>query len=427
MSIQTLTVSTPGPQGPSNGTVTVGNGTTHVGNYNASSYSGDASLAIEAALAASKRVALLPCVLTCATPVDIATDDSTIEGYGATLRPTSATTSTGQLFDITGDGVRIMGGRVELTQFTESQYVIRSNGADEFLIADLIVDDQVTPGSYTNPMVLFRADGCNSGTYRSNHVMPGKGLQVYYGRNCYALRIDDPMTGERWIDERLCDAVYTFNDCTHSLIRGGYAFGLGSAATKLNFVLRAFNTSNSVHHVRIDGGYYETILASRGFQVEGGRHAEFENMSVASFTETDVGVFCAVGSTGDATGTGVTNFELVNVKSHDNCKVGTNGALLYTRKATRVSMDAVRHVEAYSRLLRADTTNTDTLSLNNVRAHSTTAAASWSGGQDAAAYIGSATVTNWRFRNCKAYGSGADGFQAFHTTPPTGLDADDVA
>ena len=118
-------------------------------------------------------------------------------------------------------------------------------------------------------------------------------------------------------------------------------------------MLRAFNTSNSVHHVRIDGGYYETILASRGFQVEGGRHAEFENMSVASFTETDVGVFCVVGSTGDATGTGVTNFELVNVKSHDN-QVGTNGALLYTRKATRVSMDAVRHVEAYSRLLRAD-------------------------------------------------------------------------
>ena len=44
--IQTLTVSTPGPQGPSNGTVTVGNGTTHVGEYNANSYSGDAAPAV---------------------------------------------------------------------------------------------------------------------------------------------------------------------------------------------------------------------------------------------------------------------------------------------------------------------------------------------------------------------------------------------
>lgn len=427
MTVQTLTVGVVGPQGPSNGTVTVGNGTTHTGNYNASSYGGDASLAIEAALAASKRVALLPGVLTCATPIDIAADDSVIEAYGATLRPTSATTSTGQLFEVTGDGVRIMGGRVELTQFRNAQYVIRGNAADELLIRDLIVDDQIDPTTYTTSMKLFRLDGCNSPTIADCHVMPNRGLSVYDARNCYSVRIDNPMTGERWIDERLCDSVYTFNDCTHALIRGGYAFGLGSASAKLAFVLRAFNTSNSVHHVRIDGGYYETILASRGFQVEGGRHAEFENMSVASFTETDVGVFCAVGSTGDATGTGVTNFELVNIKSHDNCKVGTNGALLYTRKATRVSMDVVRHVEAYGRLLRADTTNTDTLDLNNVRAHSTVAAASWTGGQDAAAYIGSATVTNWRFRNCQRRGSGSDGFQAFHTTPPTGLDEDDVS
>ena len=95
------------------------------------------------------------------------------------------------------------------------------------LIADLIVDDQVTPGSYTNP------DGvvpCGRVQQRDVSVEPRhawEGLQVYYGRNCYALRIDDPMTGERWIDERLCDAVYTFNDCTHSLIEAGMRSGLG--------------------------------------------------------------------------------------------------------------------------------------------------------------------------------------------------------
>lgn len=419
-----LLVSARGPQGASNGTVTVGTGVGTQGNYNASSYGGNSALAVAAALSASKRVTLLPDSHTFATPVTVSQDDATIEGYGATITPTSTTTSTGQLFEVTGDGVRILGGRVNLTQFTESQYVIRGNAADQLLVSDLVVDDQIAPGSYTNAMVLFRMDGCNSPVLRNNHVMPNKGLQVYYGRSCYSLTIDNPMTGEKWTDSTLCDAVYMFNDCTHSLVRGGYAFGLGTSGNKLSYVMRAWNTSGSVHHVRIDGGYYETIMTPRGFQVEGGRHAEFENMSVASFTETDVGIFCAVGSTGDATGTAVTNFELQNIRSHDNCKAGTNGALLYGRLATRVFMQNCRHLEAYSQMSRMDTTNVNTFIAYDNVATSTQASGSFVT-QDASTYINSSSTTNWRMRNCYAFGSGGNGFQKWHTTAPTGADVSD--
>lgn len=401
------------------------------------------SQALQAALNRSKHIVVLPGFLTLPTPITLAGTDTTIEMYGATLRPTSTTTSSGQLFEITGSGVRLSGGRVELTQFTAGQNVININGGNECTVENMILDDQVTPSSvpstYATTMRAFRARGASNTTFKNIVVLPARGLAVFNLKDCFSTNFENCTIGRKWTEARECWQGWDNDDSTHTLLKSCNAFGLGDNTHFLQFLARVYNTSGSVHHFRVEGGYYETIKTARGFQIEGGRHAEFSACSFASFDQTSIGVIVAVGGNtdglneaSDPPGEAVTAAEdagvaanevmIQGVKSHDNGKAGTAGALLYTRKADMVNIDSTNHVASYGPMLRIDTVATTSLVVNNNTAHSVQPAASFGAiPQSAFQIIGNDVVTTWSESNNRAIGSGSDGYTSWYVTAPRGI------
>lgn len=384
------------------------------------------SQAFQAALNRSKHIVVLPGFLTLPTPITLAGTDTTIEMYGATLRPTSTTTSSGQLFEITGSGVRLSGGRVELTQFTAGQNVININGGNECTVENMILDDQVTPSSvpstYATTMRAFRARGASNTTFKNIVVLPARGLAVFNLKDCFSTNFENCTIGRKWTEARECWQGWDNDDSTHTLLKSCNAFGLGDNTHFLQFLARVYNTSGSVHHFRVEGGYYETVKVNRGFQIEGGRHAEFIGVSVASFDRTSVGVFCGVGATTDTTGTGMNEFLVEGCKCHDNALPGTAGAMVYVSKADMVDIRNNAHVVAGGPMIVADTTFTTNLTVRDNTAHSVQPAASWAAiTQDAFQIVNNDVVTTWFESNNRAIGTGVDGFQAWHLTLPRGI------
>lgn len=389
-----------------------------------------ASVALAEAFTKSRRVALIPSATpyTFPTPVAVTQDDCVLEADACTLRPTSTVTGSGSFLEVTGDGFKMIGGRIALTVFTENQYVIRLNAVEDARIIQTLVDDNIRPSSYTNPMILFRIDGCDNPRFDSIRVAPDRGLMVYNPRASFNVVIEESMIGGRWTEELLMHQAFEIADCQHTQIRGGWMMGVGTAAERLAFVLRCTATvGSSATHLHVDGGFYEGVKVARGFQVSGQRHALFENMEIAGFSETDVGVFCAVGSSGDATGTAVYSMEIQNCRGHDNGKLGSSGALVYSRLSSQLKIERCRNLDAFGPAARIDQVNsTGVMMANNFFQTAQPEGPSDLLTRNAVIYIGSASTPSWRFQNNTVVGSGANGYNALHATPPTSINESDT-
>lgn len=412
------------------GVVSVGTGAANsVGDINVSAapYSGNASAAISAALAQCQHIVILPGKYVCPSPILVVPDNVCVDARGAVFVPTSNTTAQGQLFHVTGDRFHLDGGEVELQTFTDGQYVIYLAASHYSVIEGTAFTAKYTPTSYVQPMTAIRGAGSTNLRIKYPFLLPGRGLTMVAARTCANIVIDEAQVGNSWSAAGMgVHQLYDFNDCTHATINGGAFYGLGDGSNKLAFILRAYATSNGDHHVNVNGGYYESIAVDRAFQVEGGRHATFSNVQVASFTDTATGIFCAVGSTGDTTGTAMNEFEVLNCISHDNCKNGaspSSAPLVYVRKAAGVTIRGNVHKVAYSPLLSIDTAVATNVLVESNLAKSAQPAVQFAGGVQAVVnVIGTTPVTRWVFRDNTVYGQGLNGFQTFWSpAAPTGV------
>lgn len=403
------------------GVVSVGTGAPgSIGDINVSAapYSGNASAAIQAALAQCSHVVVLPGQYVCPTPILVVPDRVTIDARGAIFSPTSNTTSQGAFLHVTGDRFALDGGVVQIGAFTDGQYVVYLAASHYSVIEGLAFTTQYTPTTYTQPMTAIRAAGSTNLRIKYPAILPDKGLTFIAARNCPNLVIDEPQVGNSWSAPGLgIHQVFDFNDCTHATVNGGFAYGLGTQTAKLAFVLRSYATSNGDHHLNVNGGYYESIAVDRAFQVEGGRHATFDGVQVASFVDTATGIFCGVGSTGDTTGTAMNEFEVVNCISHDNCKDGavpSAAPMIYLRKVAGATIRGNTHKVAYSPLLSLDTSATTNILVADNIAKSVQTPAQFAGGIQAVVHVvGNTPVTRWIFRDNTAFGQGANGFQTW--------------
>lgn len=411
------------------GVVTVGTGAPNsVGDFNvgAAPYSGDASAAIQAALAMRGHVVILPGQYVCPTPIDVGADNVVIDARGAILMPTSNTTTKGQLWNVTGDRFRLDGGEIRLTNFTDNQFVVYLNGSDFSVVDGTSFTAAYTPVAFTAPMTAVRGAGSKNLRVKYVYIQPGRGLNAFSFRTCANVTIDEPQIGNSWSAQPYgLNQVFDFNDSTHATVNGGAYYGVGDTSNKLGFILRAYNSVNGDLHLNVNGGYYESIAVDRGFQAEGSRHATFNGVQVASFTNTATGIFCAVGSTGDTTGIPMNEFEVLGCVSHDNCKNGgqpSAAPLVYVRKAVGVTIMGNIHKVAYSPLVAIDTVFASNVVIANNVAKSTQAPSQFAGGvQSAITLFGAQPVTRWRVLNNTVFGQGANGFQNLWATPPAGV------